>query len=465
MNNLPISSIPENQDVSTISRFATMNIHPDIQKAISSLGFSIPTHIQESAIPAGLAGRDLLACAVTGSGKTAAFAIPLINKLIELKKNDRKSVTRALILAPTRELAAQIRDHIASLARYTRIRAAAIFGGVGMGNQKDAFLTGVDIIVATPGRLLDHFSYAYGKIPALQYLVIDEADRMLDMGFLPAIRNVLRQLPTTPRQTLFFSATLPELVIDLAGEMLKNPVKIDIDRPAVTADGITQTVYPVSDDLKSRLLIHILKSENVRNAIIFTRTKHRANRLSDMLSRSDVQCETIHGNRSQAQRTSALKNFRNGSSSILVATDIASRGIDVEGISHVINFDVPHLPDDYIHRVGRTARAKLSGNAISFVSPNEENDLRQIERHLNQKLLRVKVDGFDYKDRPSEKLEIPLAKRLADHRAKRAEVRNRTSGRPSSKPAPKSFQVYRSANEPRPPKASARFSDRKYASA
>ncbi|MBF0543911.1 MAG: DEAD/DEAH box helicase [Candidatus Riflebacteria bacterium] len=412
------------------SPFSALNLHPDIQRAISTLGFQTPTPIQESAIPPALRGQDVLACAMTGSGKTAAFALPIIHRLLETKRDSKRNLTRALILAPTRELAAQIRDHIGDLTRFTTIRSAAIFGGVSMGNQRDAMMRGVEILVATPGRLLDHFSQDYGQIPGLEYLVLDEADRMLDMGFLPDIRRVLRHLPRTSRQTLFFSATLPEPIVELSQEMLNKPYMINIDRPASTADGIVQSVYPVPDTLKSRLLLHILESGEIKNALVFARTKHRANRLSDFLDRNGVSCDRIHGNRSQAQRTSALQNFRDGSCRVLVATDIAARGIDVEGISHVINFDIPHIPDDYIHRVGRTARAKRCGTAISLVSSMEEYDLKQIEKHLKKQITRVRAENFDYTDRATEQLEIPLAQRLAAHRAKRAQARGHTTDRP-----------------------------------
>jgi ATP-dependent RNA helicase RhlE len=371
-------------------------------------------------MPPAIAGKDVLACAMTGSGKSAAFLLPILNRLIAKKRG----ITRALILTPTRELAAQIDEHLRELAVHTPLSGAAIYGGVGMGPQEHAFRSGVDVLVATPGRLLDHFQYGYAKLEGLEVLVLDEADRMLDMGFLPDIRRVLRHLP--PKlQTLFFSATLPQPIVELSREMLKNPATISIERKALPATGITQSVFPVSQDLKLPLLETLLKRREIQNAIVFTRTKHRANRVFEQLERHNVRVARIHGNRSQAQRTDALAGFKNGRYQILVATDIAARGIDVEALSHVVNFDVPGMPEDYIHRVGRTARAELTGIAITFVAPEEENDLRAIERAISKRLPRVTVPDFDYAHRPAEKLEIPIQERIAAIRARKADDRAR----------------------------------------
>lgn len=413
--------------------FSTFPLHPDLQRGIAACEFTTPTPIQQSAMPPGLLGKDVLACAMTGSGKTAAFALPIMNRILEAKKTGRDGITRALVLSPTRELAAQIRDHIVELGRFTTIRCAAIFGGVGMEPQVTAFKRGVDILIATPGRLLDHFSYPYAKLNDLEFLVLDEADRMLDMGFLPDVRKVLHHLPRKPRQTLFFSATMPEPIVVLTREMLKNPVAINIERPSAPAEGVTQTAYPVPEALKSKLLLNILRKDIVRTAIAFTRTKHRANRLADFLTRNGISCACIHGNRSQMQRTAALSDFKKGKSRILVATDIAARGIDVEALSHVINFDVPHIADDYIHRVGRTARAELAGDAFTFISPAEEIDFRMIERQLKTKIPRMIVEDFDYKDHTSEQLEIPLGQRIAAIRAKKSEDRARAAAKASRK--------------------------------
>jgi ATP-dependent RNA helicase RhlE len=370
-------------------------------------------------------GKDVLACAMTGSGKTAAFLLPILQQL-RLKP---RGATRALVLAPTRELAAQIHEHLEELAVHTPVTGAAVFGGVGMEPQEHAFRSGVDVIIATPGRLLDHFSRPYAKLERLEYLVIDEADRMLDMGFLPDIRRVLRHIPTR-RQTLFFSATLPPEIVRLAGELLRRPVTLNLERKAAPAVGITQAVYPVARELKSALIVELVKQGVVHDAIVFTRTKHRANRLSEYLTKQGLTNAKIHGNRSQNQRTEALAGFKSGKVKLLVATDIVARGIDVEALGHVVNFDVPNSPDDYIHRVGRTARAESTGDAFTFVAPDEEAELAAIERAVGRRLPRVTLPGFDYARRPTERLEVPLAERLAAHRAQRAVARARASGAP-----------------------------------
>lgn len=400
--------------------FSKFGFHQSLEKAVASLGFDTPTPIQDSSIPPAMAGRDILACAMTGSGKTAAFVLPILHHILNRETDATRRSTLALILTPTRELASQICDHIRELSRFTPIHSAAVFGGVGIEPQRRAFINGYEIIVATPGRLLDHFSSRYAALRDLEFLVLDEADRMLDMGFLPDIRRVLSHLPRKPRQTMCFSATMPEQIVQLTREMLKDPVALNVDRPASTAHGIEQTAFPVPEGLKSKLLLKILGKEAVKSAITFTRTKHRANRLAAFLTRNGVPCACIHGNRSQSQRTAAITDFKSGKSKILVATDIAARGIDIEGLSHVINFDVPHIPEDYIHRVGRTARAGLIGDAFTLVAPQEEYDFRTIEKHLKKRLNRVVMEGFDYSERTTEKLEVPLAERLAEHRRQRS---------------------------------------------
>jgi ATP-dependent RNA helicase RhlE len=401
--------------------FGSFNLHPDLRRGLDALGFTLPTPIQKDGIPPACAGRDVLACAMTGSGKTAAFLLPILQRLI----GKPRGVTRALVLAPTRELAAQIDDHRQQLARFARIGGATVFGGVAMGPQVAAFRRGADILVATPGRLLDHFQYPYARLDGLEVLVLDEADRMLDMGFLPDIRRILKSLPATRRQNLLFSATLPPAITALARELLHDPVTIDVERPAAPAVGITHAAYPVTGELKLRLLVELLRQPGARSVLIFTRTKHRANRLAEGLARRGVAAGRIHGNRSQAQRTQALAGFKAGTFRVLVATDIAARGIDVEGISHVVNFDVPNVPEDYIHRVGRTARAGAVGDAITLVSPPEEADLRLMERALGTRMARVKLPGFDYTAREAERLEIPLAERIATIRARKAGERAR----------------------------------------
>jgi ATP-dependent RNA helicase RhlE len=374
--------------------FTTLGLHPNLIKGLKDLGFTRPTAIQADAIPLALEGKDLLACAMTGSGKTAAFLLPILHRLIDKPRG----TTRALVLTPTRELAAQIVEDLDDLAVHTPITAAAVFGGVGMGPQEHAFRSGVDVVVGTPGRLLDHFSKPYAKLAGLQYLVLDEADRMLDMGFLPDIRRVLRHLPSR-RQTLFFSATMPPPIAELSREMLKHPATINLERRSAPAVGITHAAYPVAQHLKPALLLQLLNGSDMHDALVFTRTKHRANRLAKHLADRGVKVERIHGDRSQAQRTQALAGFKSGRYRVLVATDIAARGIDVTALGHVVNFDVPHVADDYIHRVGRTARADATGAAFTLVAPEEENDLRGIERAISQRLPRVTLPDFDYQAR------------------------------------------------------------------
>jgi ATP-dependent RNA helicase RhlE len=400
--------------------FSEFSLHPDLLRGVASLGFQAPTPIQRDAIPPGLAGRDVLACAMTGSGKTAAFLLPIMQRLIGLPRG----TVRALVIAPTRELAAQIDEHRAELGRHTRLTGAAVFGGVGMGPQESALRRGVDVLVATPGRLLDHMRMPYTRLDGLQVLVLDEADRMLDMGFLPDIQRILKQLPAR-RQTLLLSATMPGPIVELARQILRDPVAIQVERPAAPAVGITHTVYPVAQELKSALLVELLKQPGTRSVLAFTRTKHRANRLADYLARHGVKADRIHGNRSQAQRTQALAGFKDGRFQVLVATDIAARGIDIDALSHVVNFDVPHLPEDYIHRVGRTARAEAVGDALTLVAPDEEAELRAIERAVGGRFTRAQLPGFDYARRAAEKLEIPLAERIAAIRARKADERQR----------------------------------------
>src|SRR5688572_16676995 len=420
--------------------FTSFHLHPDLLKGVHELGFTRPTPIQTEAIPAAMEGRDLLACAMTGSGKTVAFVLPLLHRLLQ---GVQRRGTRVLVLTPTRELAAQILEEVNALAMHTPLSAAAVYGGVSMGPQEHAFRSGVDVMVATPGRLLDHFRAPYAKLTALEYLVLDEADRMLDMGFLPDIRRVLRHLPPR-RQTLFFSATMPPPIAALASEMLKNPVTINLQRQSAPAVGITQAVYPAPQDLKAALFLALLERDLVREALVFTRTKHRANRLYEYLLRHRVSAARIHGNRSQAQRTEALAGFKSGKYRVLVATDIAARGIDVEALSHVVNFDVPAVPDDYIHRVGRTGRAELTGDAFTFVAPSEEDDLRAIERAIRRTLPRVTLPDFDYRAKPQSKLEIPIGERIAAIRARKADERARAKAKgqrrgPSG--APRSHQA------------------------
>ena len=397
-------------------------MHPTLIRGVEDLGFIRPTPIQSEAIPHALQGRDLLACAATGSGKTAAFLLPILHQLIDRPRG----TTRALVLAPTRELALQIVADFDGLARHTGLKAAAVHGGVGMGPQERAFRRGADVIVATPGRLLDHFQYDYATLAGLEYLVLDEADRMLDMGFLPDIRRVLAHVPK-PRQTLFFSATMPAPIERLTREILNAPAKVALQTRSAPAEGVVHAVYPVPASLKGQLLVELLKSGRIDEALVFTRTKHRADRLAKLLNRHGISADRIHGNRSQPQRTKALAGFKAGDFRVLVATDIAARGIDVEALGHVVNFDVPVVPDDYIHRVGRTARAEATGEAFTLVAPADEGDVKRIERAIGSKLPRARLEGFAYDAAPEQPLEVPLGERIAAIRAQKAKGRARAA--------------------------------------
>ena len=402
--------------------FSKFHLDRNLQSGLKDLGFIRPTPIQSDAIPPALEGRDVLACASTGSGKTAAFLLPILNRLL----SSPRGKTRALVLTPTRELAVQIVEQLNALATHTPVTGWPIIGGVGMGPQEHAFRSGMDVLVATPGRFLDHLKHPYARLDAVEYLVLDEADRMLDMGFLPDIQRILKHIPSK-RQTLFFSATIPAPIARLAGQMLKNPATINLQHASAPAIGITQAVYPVQQELKAPLFLSLLKRGDIKQALVFTRTKHRANRLAENLVRNGISAERIHGNRSQLQRTAALAGFKSGRFPVLVATDIAARGIDVEALGHVVNFDVPLAADDYIHRVGRTGRAEMTGDAFTFVAPNEEGDLRNIERALGRRLPRVTVPEFDYNARPAGKLEVPVAERIAGFRAQKKHERTRSA--------------------------------------
>jgi ATP-dependent RNA helicase RhlE len=416
--------------------FSALDLHPALLGGLRDLGFVQPTPIQSQAIPPALAGRDLLASAATGSGKTAAFLLPVLHQLLQPRR-DQGRKTRALVLAPTRELALQIAEDFRSLARHTRLRATAVHGGVAMGPQEAAFRRGDAVIVATPGRLLDHFSRGYAALAGLEHLILDEADRMLDMGFLPDIRRVLRHVPT-PRQTLFFSATMPSPIEALTREILRSPVRIVLQDRAKPAEGVVQSVYPVPAERKGPLLLELLKRGHMDEALVFTRTKHRADRLAKLLTREGISAERIHGNRSQAQRTRALADFKAGKCRVLVATDVASRGIDVVALGHVVNFDIPSVPEDYVHRVGRTARAAATGEALTLVAPEDEADLRRIETMVGSRLPRTRLEGFAYEGVDQTPLERPRGERIAAIRARKSADRARADERVAARASDKS---------------------------
>jgi len=432
-------------DEPAVPAFQSFGLHGDLLRGVAEMGFTRPTPIQAIAIPPLMQGRDVLGAAATGSGKTAAFLLPVLHALLQRPRG----TTRVLVLEPTRELAAQVVEHMQELARFTRLTAASVFGGVGMAPQVEAFRRGVDVLVATPGRLLDHMQNDYARLGGLEVLVLDEADRMLDMGFLPDVRRVLEHLPPR-RQTMLFSATMPPPIVALSRGLLRDPVPLNIDRKAAPARGIEHHAYPVAQDQKPALLVALLQRMSAPSVLAFTRTKHRANRLADLLERHGVACARIHGNRSQTRRTEALEGFKNGSFRVLVATDIAARGIDIEDLAMVVNVDVPHLAEDYIHRVGRTARAEATGVAITLVSPEEEDDLRSIERALGTRLPRERLDGFDYGMRPEERFEVPLGVRIAEIRARKAEERARAREKAERRAAAQGAAPARPVPAPRP---------------
>jgi ATP-dependent RNA helicase RhlE len=374
--------------------FSTLGLGPKLLQSITDVGYTTPTPIQTAAIPPVLAGRDLIGIAQTGTGKTAAFVLPILERL---SKSEHARHPRALILAPTRELAAQIDENVRLLGKAMRVRCATIFGGVGERPQIDAVRRGVDIIVATPGRLLDLMSAGHVSLRGIEVAVLDEADRMLDMGFLPQIRRVVGALPQK-RQTLLFSATLSKDIEKVTAEFLSHPETVEIGRRANPADSVTQVLYPVAKSRKVDLLIHLLRDQALDSVLIFSRTKHGADKIARKLAQAKISAATIHSNRSQGQRTAALDAFKSGRCRVLVATDIASRGIDVDGISHVVNFDFPMHPEDYVHRIGRTGRADAVGDAISFVTPDDESSVRDLERMTKKSVPRRRVDGFDYSE-------------------------------------------------------------------
>ena len=371
--------------------FNALGLSEDILRGVVAAGYTTPTPIQESAIPVICAGRDLIGCAQTGTGKTAAFVLPMLDRLWA----DRKARgVRALVVTPTRELAGQVEDAVRTYGQATRLRSTAIYGGVAMHPQFRDLRRGVDIVVATPGRLLDHMNQGSIDLSAVEILVLDEADRMLDMGFINDIRKIIAAVPKK-RQTLLFSATMHEAVRKLADTILNNPESIVVGNRRNPAETVMQQVCSVAQDRKMDLLFHVLRTEPVENVLIFSRTKHRADKITKKLGQEGWTATAMHSNKSQNQRQRALDGFRDGKYQIMVATDIAARGIDVDGISHVINFDTPNQPEDYIHRIGRTGRAEMTGDAITFVAHDEMAYLKLIERHTGRKLERKTYDGFE----------------------------------------------------------------------
>ena len=373
--------------------FNALGLDPRIVQAVQEAGYTEPTPIQAAAIPVILTGQDMTGIAQTGTGKTAAFTLPLLTRMAAAAPQSKRR-TRALILAPTRELAVQIEENIRAYASHLPLTMATVFGGVGERPQINALRAGTDLIIACPGRLLDLLGQGHGDFSGIETLILDEADRMLDMGFLPSIRRIIRGLPRQ-RQTLLFSATLSKEIETLTTEFQHAPRTVQIGRRANPAETVAQWVYEVPAHLKPVLLGHLLEDPSMNSVLVFTRTKHGADRIARRLDSLQIPCSTLHSNRSQNQRLKALKDFRSGLVRVLVATDIAARGIDVDGISHVVNYDFPPHAEDYVHRIGRTGRAHAVGDAISFVSSEDLAPLRALEKFIGRGILRKKAEGFD----------------------------------------------------------------------
>jgi ATP-dependent RNA helicase RhlE len=374
--------------------FRALGLDPKILQAVTEAGYTEPTPIQTAAIPPIIAGQDLIGIAQTGTGKTAAFTLPILTRLAANATGQRRG-TKVLVIAPTRELVVQIEENIRAYAKHLPLTVATVFGGVGEQPQIRALRSGADVIVACPGRLLDLMGQRCADFTQLKYLVLDEADRMLDMGFLPDIRKIVHSLPKQ-RQTLMFSATLSREIESLTHEFQHAPKIIQIGRRSNPAETVTQFVYEVPKHLKTALLLHLLADPGMNMVLIFSRMKHAADRLARQLEQKGVRCATLHSNRSQSQRLRALRDFKEGVVRVLVATDIAARGIDVDGISHVVNYDFPMHVEDYIHRIGRTGRANAIGDAISFVTNEDHGELRALERFIGRGIVRKKAEGFNY---------------------------------------------------------------------
>jgi ATP-dependent RNA helicase RhlE len=403
--------------------FNQFNLDSRLNMGISQAGYRKPTPIQKSAIPLALAGHDLIGTAQTGTGKTAAFVLPILHKL--LRGPGKK--TRALIITPTRELAEQIHQTIGSLKGKTKIRSIAIYGGVGAGAQIDALHRGVEIVVACPGRLLDHIQNNHAKLGNVEMLVLDEADRMLDMGFLPDIKRILKHVPRK-RQTMLFSATFPKEIEHLAAQTLHKPnrVAIGITRPAHT---VKHTLYPVPHHLKKSLVIKLLQQTKTNSVLIFTRTKHRAQRLAKQIAATGYKVTSLHGNRSQAQRRTAIKGFKKGKYQIMVATDVAARGLDIDRISHVINFDMPDTSDAYIHRIGRTGRVKRTGEAFTLTTPDDYLMVHKIEKIMKEKLPRKTLSDFDYEVPKPDYPQLPRKPRPRNNQKSHSRLKQRAHRR------------------------------------
>lgn len=396
--------------------FKHLELIPPVMQALAEEGYTTPTPIQQRAIPEILAGRDLQGCAQTGTGKTAAFAIPIIQHL-HLQKQSKAGI-KVLVLTPTRELAIQIDESFSAYGKYANFRHTIVYGGVSQLPQTRALKRGTDVLVATPGRLLDLIDQGYISLKQLEVFVLDEADRMLDMGFIHDVRKIIKLIPEK-RQTLFFSATMPKEIQKLASELLKNPAKVEITPPTSTVDKIEQNLFHTNKSDKPKLLLHLLSENNINTALVFTRTKHGANRLVKSLHKARVTAAAIHGNKSQLARQKALNDFKMGRLNVLVATDIAARGIDIDKLTHVFNYDLPEVPETYIHRIGRTGRAGLAGTAIAFCDVNEKTYLRDIE-----KMIAMKIPVQDTHPYPGDPNAVPAKPTHTRHNRFHARVKH-----------------------------------------
>ena len=404
--------------------FTSLKLTDPILRSLKEEGYTEPTPIQSQAIPIALKGTDLLGCAQTGTGKTAAFAIPILENLAKSSINGRNRKIRSLIVTPTRELAIQIDESIQNYGRYTGLKSTVIFGGVSQKNQVKKLKNGVDILTATPGRLLDLMNQGFISLSAIEIFVLDEADRMLDMGFIHDVKKLMAALPRK-RQTLFFSATMPPEIVKLSNSILNNPVKIAVTPESTTVEIISQGLYFVDKGNKKNLLIDVLQDDDIKSALVFTRTKHGANKVVKLLNGSNIRAEAIHGNKSQAARQKALGNFKDQQTRVLVATDIAARGIDVDELQYVINYEIPNIPETYVHRIGRTGRAGANGTAISFCDAQEKAYVRDIEKLIGQKIPVIDEHDFPLVDHNPP---VPVKQQS------RKPNRNQRSGRNNARP-------------------------------
>jgi len=413
--------------------FRNLGLSTDLLRAVADQGYTEPTPIQQQAIPAILLKQDIFASAQTGTGKTAGFTLPLLQLLGTTNPNKVHRTPKALILTPTRELADQVNDSVKTYGKYQSLRSAVVYGGVGIGPQIQMLRRGVDILVATPGRLLDHLGQKTVDLSQIEILVLDECDRMLDMGFIRDIRKILAILPPS-RQTLMFSATFSKPIQQLANTLLKSPTQIEVAPRNTAAEQVEQVVHPVDRDRKRELLSHMIGFHNWKQVLVFTRTKHGANRLAEQLAKDGLKSSAIHGNKSQAARTRALQEFKQGKVRVLVATDVASRGLDIDQLPHVVNFELPNVPEDYVHRIGRTGRAGNVGRAVSLVCSDEYPFLKDIERLLNQTLAKEVIPGYEPTSKAIPAADQPKPQRSNQRRSNRAKSQPQSTPKITQKP-------------------------------